>query len=133
MTKVAIFVMKYLHCSISTLFSKGNTDFFHCILPQSVAQCSQFLSTYSCNSWILCISGFGREKQGQRQFKSSKMICRLFFRMAIDIPIPQHAVQRRSPLSMLDVCVKFDTATVFTTGGYHMSRAKLGGMISAFV
>ena len=26
-----------------------------------------------------------------------------------------------------------DTATVFTTGGYHMSRAKPGGMISAFV
>ncbi len=53
--------------------------------------------------------------------------------MAIGTPIPQHAMQPRSPLSLLDVCIKVDTATVFTTGGYHMSRAKPGGMISAFV
>lgn len=60
-------------------------------------------------------------------------MCRLTFKMAIGIPIAQHAVQTRSSLSLLDVCVKVDTATVFTTGGYHMSRAKPGGMISAFV
>lgn len=49
------------------------------------------------------------------------------------IPIPQYSVQPRSPLSWLNVSVKVDTATVFTTGGYHMSRDKPRGMISAFV
>lgn len=96
-----------------------------------MAQCSLF-PTYCCNCWILCISGFESDIQVQRHFKSFQNDLFLFLKNGVASQFPS-ILQPRSPLSWLDVCVKVDTETVFTTGGYHMSRAKPGGMISAFV
>lgn len=85
-----------------------------------VAQCFQFPSQLQPS-----------KQQRQRHFKSTQNYLFLILKNSHwRLNSPAHSAARSTSE---DVCAEVDTAIVFTTGGYHMSRTKPGGMISAFV
>lgn len=57
-----------------------NAEHHWIVAPHNMAQCSLF-PTYCCNCWILCISGFERDKQVQRHSKSSQNYFFYFWKM----------------------------------------------------